>query len=96
MIFSSDDEKAETGITDGPAEILGMLIEKDPDVVSAVQKVLTAYGCYIRTRLGVNETFFGLPAGLIILELTGDNSQRNYLERDLRALKHVHVRRMVF
>jgi len=96
MIFSQDNEKTDAGITDGMAEILGILVEKDPDVVSSVQKVLTAYGCYIRTRLGVNETFFGQPAGLIILELTGDNAQRDHLERDLRALKRVHVRRMVF
>ncbi|MFH0843513.1 MAG: hypothetical protein V1903_12960 [Bacteroidota bacterium] len=96
MIFSSENEKTIAGIADDTAEILGILVEKDIYVVSAVQKVLTAYGCYIRTRLGVNETFFGQPAGLIILELTGDHAQREHLERDLKALKQVHVRRMVF
>lgn len=96
MIFSSDNEKTEAGLVDDPAEILGILVEKDTDVIAAVQKVLTAYGCYIRTRLGVNETFFGQPAGLIILELTGDNEQRLLLERDLQALKQVHLRKMVF
>ncbi len=96
MIFTPDNEKTDPGIAYDTAEILGILVEKDPDVVSAVQKVLTAYGCYIRTRLGVNETFFGQPAGLIILELTGDHAQRDHLERDLRALKKVHVRKMLF
>jgi len=96
MIFTPDNEKTVSGIADDTAEILGILVEKDTDVVSAVQKVLTAYGCYIRTRLGVNETFFGQPAGLIILELTGDHAQREHLEKDLKALKQVHVRRMVF
>jgi hypothetical protein len=96
MTFTTDSEKTDAWMAADKAEILGILVEKDPDVVSAVQKVLTAYGCYIRTRLGVNETFFGQPAGLIILELTGDPAQRNHLERDLRALKRVHVRKMVF
>ncbi len=58
--------------SDGLIEILGLLVEKKHDVIVSVQKLLTTYGCYIRTRLGVNETFFGEPAGLIILELTGD------------------------
>jgi hypothetical protein len=81
---------------EGTTEILGVLVERNPAVIASVQKLLTSYGCYIRTRLGVNETFFGEPAGLIILELTGDNKQRDLLEKDLTALKQVHVGKMVF
>jgi hypothetical protein len=77
-------------------EILGLLVEKNHDVIVTVQKLLTSYGCYIRTRLGVNETFFGEPSGLIILELTGDHKQRGLLEKDLSRLAGVLVRRMVF
>jgi len=80
----------------GSTEILGILIAQNRDVIISVQKILTSFGCYIRTRLGVNETFFGEPAGLIILELTGDHKQRGLLEADLRALPGVHVRKMVF
>ena len=81
---------------EGSLEILGILIEKRHNVIAAVQKTLTSYGCYIRTRLGVNETFFGEPAGLIILELTGDQKQRILLEKDLLTLSNVQVRKMVF
>jgi len=96
MIFSSQ-EKAVAGETgEGTTEIIGILVEKKPETVISVQKQLTAYGCYIRTRLGVNESFFGEPAGLIILELTGDHKQRELLEKDLAALNGVHVRKMVF
>jgi hypothetical protein len=77
-------------------KIIGLLIERDPDVVIAVQKLLTAYGCIIRTRLGVNEVFFGEQVGLIILELTGDRSQIDLLEKDLQAIRHVHVRTIIF
>lgn len=94
MVFS---DKADIpGSTEGDAEILGILLEKDNNIVTAVQKILTSYGCNIRTRLGVNETFFGEPAGLIILELKGDKTQFKGLERDLKALPKVHVRSMIF
>ena len=91
-----DDTSVNESLPEGSTEILGILIEKSHDVITAVQRVLTSYGCYIRTRLGVNETCFGQPAGLIILELTGDLKQRKLLERDLSLLKKVHVRKMAF
>ena len=98
MIFSDrspqPDELKEEG--DGMMEILGLLIERNHDVIVAVQRTLTSYGCNIRTRLGVNEIFFGEPAGLIILELTGDQKQRDLLEKDLAAIDKVHVRKMIF
>ncbi|MBK8882292.1 MAG: hypothetical protein IPN67_07840 [Bacteroidales bacterium] len=96
MIFNNDLEilNSESEIT--TVEILGILVERNQDVIKSVQKTLTAYGCNIRTRLGVNEVFYGEPAGLIILELKGDTKQRLLLEKDLKDLKHVHVRTMVF
>ncbi len=96
MLFSSSEKEAPEKEHESEAEILGILIPKEYEIVKSVQKILTSYGCNIRTRLGVNETFFGEPAGLIILELTGDNKQRELLERDFKTLKQVHVRKMVF
>jgi hypothetical protein len=80
----------------GSVEILGILVERNHDVIASVQKILTAYGCNIRTRLGVNEVFFGEPAGLIILELKGEEKQRKLLENNLKSLPQVHVRTMIF
>jgi hypothetical protein len=96
MSFDTEKENLNTESDITSVEILGMLVERNQDVIRSVQKVLTAYGCNIRTRLGVNEVFFGEPAGLIILELKGDAKQRLFLERDLKSLDHVHVRTMVF
>lgn len=96
MIFGGGIKKPSGKDIEGSTEILGILAERKRDTIVAVQKLLTAYGCYIRTRLGVNENFFGEHAGLIILELTGDQKQRDLLEKDLSALKQVHVRKMVF
>jgi hypothetical protein len=91
-----DQDQGNKGQDDGSLEIIGILVEKDREVITSVQKLLTMYGCNIRTRLGVNETFFGEPAGLIILELTGDHTQREHLEKDLLTISGIHVRKMVF
>ena len=96
MSFTSEKEPQNVESAANSAEVLGILVERSQPVVIAVQKLLTAYGCNIRTRMGVNETFFGEPAGLIILELKGDVKQRLLLEKDLKALNHIHVRTMVF
>jgi len=96
MIFTDKSSQPASQDSNSMIEILGLLVERDHDVIAAVQKTLTAYGCNIRTRLGVNEIFFGEPAGLIILELTGDQKQRNLLEKDLSSIKQVHVRKMIF
>jgi hypothetical protein len=96
MCFTDEPETLNSEPVSNSIEILGILVERNPDIVKSVQKILTAYGCSIRTRLGVNEVFFGEPAGLIILELKGDEKQRVLLERDLKSLKRLHVRTMVF
>jgi len=96
MTFTSEKETLNIESLKSNVEILGILVERNHDVIISVQKILTAYGCSIRTRLGVNEEFFGEPAGLIILELKGDEKQRILLEKALKALKQIHVRTMVF
>jgi hypothetical protein len=96
MIFTHEKEVQNKTSENKSVEILGILVERAPSVILSVQKILTSYGCNIRTRLGVNEIFFGEPAGLIILELKGDEKQRLLLERDLKELNHVHVRTIVF
>jgi hypothetical protein len=96
MNFTHEKERQNIFSDGNQVEIMGILVERNKDVVGKVQKILTSYGCNIRTRLGVNEVFFGEPAGLIILELKGDVRQRLFLEEELKALTQVHVRTMVF
>jgi hypothetical protein len=97
MIF--DDEKPFVNFSseEGALRIIGILVEKkEQNTIAAVQKTLTSYGCVIRSRLGVNEEFFGSPAGLIIIELVGDEIQMDLLENDLQKLPRVILRKMVF
>lgn len=96
MIFEDESPDATETMYSGSTEVIGILVEQNRDVIISVQKILTSYGCYIRTRLGVNEIFFGRQAGLIILELTGEHRQRDLLESDFRKLSGLHVRKMVF
>ncbi|HPJ59245.1 MAG TPA: hypothetical protein PLV06_01715 [Bacteroidales bacterium] len=79
-----------------PLALLGILVPKDTAIIRSVQKILTSYGCNISSRLGVNETMYGEPAGLIVLELTGDPEQRRLLYKDLSAVKGLMVKSISF
>jgi metal-responsive CopG/Arc/MetJ family transcriptional regulator len=96
MTFDSTQHPLPDLAEESKVEILGILVERNHYVIASVQRLLTSYGCNIRTRLGVNEKFFGEPAGLIILELKGDKEERSMLEKKLKDLKQVHVRVMAF
>lgn len=97
MTFSDEKPFVNFSSEEGALRIIGILVEKkEHDTIVAVQKILTSYGCVIRTRLGVNEEFFGNPAGLIIIELVGDEIQMDLLENDLQKLPKVILRKMVF
>ena len=94
MIFSH-------GLSDASVDcdgttILGVMIPRRDDLGPQVQALLTTYGCVIRTRLGVNEVWFGEPAGLILLELAGDRSQFASLERSLREIEEIAIGRICF
>jgi hypothetical protein len=96
MSFDDDTPFRNFLAEEGALRILGIMIEhKDTDAVLSVQKTLTAYGCVVRTRLGVNEEFLGRPAGLILLELMGDEIQMDLLEKDLQKLPRIVIRKMV-
>jgi hypothetical protein len=94
--FASAEKNSGRTVESTGTEILCLLMERNPQTILSVQKILTSFGCNIRTRLGVNESFFGQPAGLIILELADDNDQRLLLEKNLQALDKVHVRAITF
>ncbi|MEN6384164.1 MAG: hypothetical protein ABFD79_03100 [Phycisphaerales bacterium] len=63
-----------------------------------VQPILTEYGCYIKTRLGLHEVSnnFCSPNGLLILELAGDVNKCKELEQKLTAIEGISVQKMVF
>jgi alcohol dehydrogenase YqhD (iron-dependent ADH family) len=62
-----------------------------------VQKILTDFGCIIKTRLGIHDGVLDKCSntGLIILELVGVKAEVRDLERRLKAVKSVRVKLVV-
>lgn len=63
-----------------------------------LQKLLTQYGCNIKTRVGLHEASEGFCSakGMIILELVGKDTDCNALIKKLGAIKGLDVKKMVF
>ncbi len=78
--------------------ILGVSVYDRVKEAGEVQKVLTAYGCSIKTRLGLHEVSDDncSKSGLIILELFGDKEEMVKLETNLSSIEGVQVQKMVF
>ena len=78
--------------------VLGVHVSDRPHHVPQVQTLLTEYGCSIRTRIGLHDTGTGYcsPNGLILLEMTDDDSRADELMRLLNAVEGVEVKKMVF
>lgn len=78
--------------------VLGVHITERATHASEVQKHLTCFGCYIRTRLGLHEADKNLcsPNGLILLEMVDDDAKVAELVAALSALEGVEVQQMVF
>ena len=78
--------------------IFGVHITNRVKRVPEVQKVLTEFGCSIRTRLGLHEAGATVcsPNGLILLEMVGDDKASNRMARKLKAIEGIEVQKMVF
>jgi len=63
-----------------------------------VQKLLTQYGCNIKTRVGVHrvDRSYCSPEGLILLEMYGDHALCQELATKLSALEGIEVKQMFF
>jgi len=85
-------------MTSSEIRILGILVTNRETESENVQKLLTKFGCSIKTRLGLHEDEQGLCTycGLIILELTGDTSEMDKLEQELKSVRGLQVEKMVF
>jgi hypothetical protein len=78
--------------------IVGIHVRDRRKRVPGVQALLTKYGCHIRTRLGLHEASETVcdPAGLILLEMTGDKKTLDAFVKEVSALDGVDVKKMAF
>lgn len=78
--------------------LVGVHVTERAKHAGKVQGVFTAYGCSIRTRLGLHEADAGRcsPNGMIILEMADDDAVVEKMVAELKALEGIEVQQMVF
>ncbi len=77
--------------------ILGVHLTDRVKEAQSVQKVLTAQGAHIKTRLGLHEVGTGTgAAGLILLEVTGGSAIAKSIGAELKSIEGIEVQEMVF
>jgi hypothetical protein len=78
--------------------ILGVQISNRVKNVAQAQKVLTEHGCNIKTRLGLHEVGNTncSPSGLLLIETFGRPAEIQALEKKLKRVAGLVVRKMVF
>jgi hypothetical protein len=78
--------------------IFGIHINDRVQEIPRVQKLLSEYGCHIKTRLGLHhvDEKFCSPRGLILLEMSGDEARCHEMADKLAAIEGVEIQKMVF
>jgi len=78
--------------------ILGVHITDRVKRAERVQHLFTRHGCQIKTRLGLHDADEShcSPNGLILIEAVGAPGAIASLEKSLRAVAGVDVKKMVF
>lgn len=76
--------------------MVAILVSHRNQAAANVQKVLTGWGCMIKTRLGIHEGILDdcSEKGLIILDLVGEEAKKEELVRKLNALSGVSAKRV--
>ena len=71
--------------------LLIILVGKRKETAVKVQQILTAWGCIIKTRLGIHDGVMDncSDEGLLILELYGTDEQKQELARKVEVLTGV-------
>ena len=78
--------------------IMGIMITDRIKDATELQKVLTEYGCLIKTRLGLHEVSnnTGSKKGLLVLEVIGKKSEWEKFEFAVKSLDGVELKYMDF
>ena len=71
--------------------VLLILVDSRKEAAENLQKILTGWGCYIKTRLGIHDGTLNdcTETGLMFLELKGDTTKHQELTRKLNLLKGI-------
>jgi hypothetical protein len=77
--------------------IMGIRLDNRTQTALDFQKVLTHYGCYIKTRLGLHDVADNkcAPNGLILLEVI-DDTEAEKLKAELLQIQDLELQTMKF
>jgi hypothetical protein len=78
--------------------VLGIQVTNRVEKIPDVQKILTEYGCNIKTRLGLHEVSKSVCStrGLLLLDTYGDEAEIIEMEKKLKKVKGLVVKKMIF
>ncbi len=74
--------------------VLLIYMDTRQETAEKVQKILTAWGCFIKTRLGIHDGVLDncTDTGLVFLELVGKDDKHTELERKLNLINNVNAK----
>ncbi|MBF0407021.1 MAG: hypothetical protein HQM10_06695 [Candidatus Riflebacteria bacterium] len=74
--------------------VMIILIGNRKESAVSVQKILTGWGCLIKTRLGIHDGVLEKCSdnGLLILELVGDEEKHDELMRKLSLINGINAK----
>jgi len=73
-----------------------ILVSSRNEAAEKVQKILSGWGCFIKTRLGLHDDVLDQcsESGLIFLELKGEVEKLDEIERKLNLVKGVDAKQV--
>ncbi|MGA2781313.1 MAG: hypothetical protein ABSF13_05255 [Smithella sp.] len=78
--------------------VLGIQVTNRVEKIPDVQRILTEYGCNIKMRLGLHEVSKSVCSalGLLLLDTYGDEAEILEMEKKLKKVKGLVVKKMTF
>jgi hypothetical protein len=76
--------------------VVAMLISTRNETAIKLQKILTGWGCMIKTRLGIHDGVLDncSQTGLVLLEMVGEDDKIDEFVRKLELVKGVTAKRI--
>ena len=77
--------------------ILGVKLSNKKELSPVFQELLAEFGCYIKTRIGLNSVQKNIcsPVGIILLEILNEE-QAKLLEMKLCSIENIEIQKMEF
>lgn len=78
--------------------IVGIHIPDRIRNAAEVQKILTEYGCTIKTRVGLHEVHgtYCAGGGIVLLEMVGDMTTIDSMLKKLKSIEGIEAKKMTF